>query len=179
MDIFMDLEFTGLHQHTSIVSIGLVAENGMEFYAEFNDYDLSQVNEWLIENVFRNLTLIGQEYNESNGSVQMKNNKHFIAAELEEWFAQFDSVTIWSDTLAYDWILFCELFGGALHIPKNIYYIPMDIATLFLTKGIDPDINRKDFSGVDGTQHNALDDAYMIKHCYERLMEIGSAVTME
>lgn len=31
--IFLDTEFTGLTQNTSLISIGLVAETGEEFYA--------------------------------------------------------------------------------------------------------------------------------------------------
>ena len=37
MKIFFDTEFTGLHKNTTLISIGLVAENGKKFYAEFND----------------------------------------------------------------------------------------------------------------------------------------------
>ena len=33
MKIFFDTEFTGLHQHTTLISIGLVDEVGISFYA--------------------------------------------------------------------------------------------------------------------------------------------------
>ena len=91
------------------------------------------------------------------------------------------SVEIWSDCLAYDWVLFCELFGGALNknLPNNVYYIPFDICTLFKMKGIDPDISREGYAGMaygegaddeKDTKHNALWDAMVIKGCYERLV---------
>lgn len=59
-------------------------------------------------------------------------------------------------------------------IPKNVYYIPFDICTLFKVKGIDPDINREEFSNYNstGTKHNALHDAKVIKACYESLIKI-------
>ena len=38
MKIFFDTEFTGLHKDTSLISIGLVDEDGKTFYAEFLDY---------------------------------------------------------------------------------------------------------------------------------------------
>ena len=47
MKIFFDTEFTGLHKNTTLISIGLVAENGDKIYAELNDYDKSQIDEWL------------------------------------------------------------------------------------------------------------------------------------
>ena len=34
--IFFDTEFTGLHQKTTLISIGLIAETGETFYAELN-----------------------------------------------------------------------------------------------------------------------------------------------
>ena len=49
--IFFDTEFTGLHQKTTLISIGLISECGKSFYAEFNDYDFNQVDDWLKENI--------------------------------------------------------------------------------------------------------------------------------
>ena len=43
MKIFFDTEFTGLHKNTTLVSIGMVAENGHTFYAELNDYNHNQI----------------------------------------------------------------------------------------------------------------------------------------
>jgi len=37
--IFFDTEFTGLHQNTTLISIGLISECGKTFYAELTDYD--------------------------------------------------------------------------------------------------------------------------------------------
>ena len=34
--IFFDCEFTGLHQRTTLISIGFITEHGDTFYAEFN-----------------------------------------------------------------------------------------------------------------------------------------------
>ena len=45
MKIFLDTEFTGLHQYTSLLSIGLVDEDGRHFYAEISDYDFTQMDE--------------------------------------------------------------------------------------------------------------------------------------
>ena len=39
--VFFDMEFTGLHKNTTLISIGLVSECGKKYYAEFNDYDLN------------------------------------------------------------------------------------------------------------------------------------------
>ena len=55
MKIFFDTEFTGLHQDTTLISIGMIAEDGRELYCELNDYDKTQIDNWLKENVIANL----------------------------------------------------------------------------------------------------------------------------
>lgn len=50
--------------------------------------------------------------------------------------------------------------------------IPFDICTLFKIKGIDPDVSREDFAGInsESKKHNALWDAKVIKECYLKAM---------
>lgn len=177
--IFFDCEFTGLHQKTTLISIGLVSECGKTFYAEFNDYDKSQVDDWIKQNVINKLekpdnkSALESAYalGTKNGSLKVFGNSDGIKKYLEDWFTQFDSIEIWSDCLSYDWVLFCETFGGAFGIPKNVYYIPFDICTLFKVKGIDPDISREEFAGTNrlNFKHNALYDAQIIRECYKKL----------
>ena len=50
MRVFFDTEFAGLHQNTTLISIGCVAENDAEFYAELTDYAESQVDDWMLFN---------------------------------------------------------------------------------------------------------------------------------
>lgn len=57
MKLFFDTEFTGLRKDTTIISIGIVSEDGKKFYAEFIDFDRNQVNEWIQKNVLDNFIL--------------------------------------------------------------------------------------------------------------------------
>ena len=174
--IFLDTEFTGLHQNTTLISIGLISECGKTFYAELTDYDKTQIDGWLQENVIDNLSnqmMLNNSY-EGIENVRCKCDAKILKLYLSQWFEQFESVEIWSDCLSYDWVLFNQLFGHAFNVPKNVYYIPFDICTLFKIKGIDPDVNREEFSGlIDGSQkHNALWDAKVIKACYDKLIKL-------
>jgi hypothetical protein len=171
--IFFDCEFTGLHQNTTLISIGFISECGKTFYAEFNDYDGSQIDEWLRTNVIDNLQYNGifQKLEKTKESVSYKSTTENIKVMLTEWLEQFKEVEIWSDCLSYDWVLFNQIFGHAFNIPKNVYYIPFDICTLFYAKGIDPDISREEFSGLtkNSVKHNALWDAKVIRECFLKL----------
>lgn len=180
--IFLDTEFTGLHQHTTLISLALVSESGEEFYAEFDDYDREQIDGWVEDNVLKKLVLTDLESGVylDGKLIKVKGNKRQICQELSKWLEKFQLVEIWADVLAYDWVLFCELFGGARFVPENIYYAPFDLATFFKLKGKitpvakdDNDISRFEFAGVDATkQHHALEDARVEKICYERLIVI-------
>ena len=171
--IFFDTEFTGLHQNTTLISIGLVSECGKTFYAEFNDYNFEQVDEWVLDNVIKKLKYGGifQKLETNGKNISYKSTTENIREKLTQWLLQFEQVEIWSDCLSYDWVLFNQIFGHAFNIPKNVYYIPFDICTLFKAKGIDPDISREEFSNMKENcqKHNALWDAKVIKRCFELL----------
>ena len=193
MNLYFDTEFTGLHKDTTLISIGIVSEDGRSFYSELNDYSKNQVDEWIQNNVVNNLKFKppqnGEyEYNsmqrhENNPigiamnkgyNMELRGNTKEVSEALCEWVKQFEDIKIWSDCLAYDWVLFNHLFGHAFNLPENIYYIPFDICTLFEIKGIDADISREEFinNSIDGDKHNALYDAQVIKACYDKLMTI-------
>lgn len=191
--VFFDTEFTGLHQNTTLISIGLIAESGQTFYAEFTDYDKSQVNDWIKLNVIDHLILSEYDNAAYPEKWRLKGDKELIKESLAIWFKQFGQVEMWSDCLAYDWVLFCQIFGHAFNIPQNIYYIPFDICTFFTVKGIDPDMSREEFAGYEiytecenilemsidevklwanKQKHNALWDAKVIMHCYKQLNNV-------
>lgn len=148
------MEFTGLRKDTTPISIGIISEDGRTFYAEFTDYDRTQVNDWIKENVISNLRFElpkpGEEYfyiaarDQSNPvgndlysaySVELNGTKDIISKELRKWLAQFDSAQFVSDVCHYDFVLLIDLLtngGTALDLPKNIspvcHDINMDIA---------------------------------------------------
>jgi hypothetical protein len=191
--LFIDLEFTGLHQATTPISLGIVSECGKTFYAEFTDYDRTQLNDWLEENIIPNtwvavhepITSMGEVVGDSRwADVHVFGSSDYIKPFLEEWLSQFEKIVIWSDCLSYDWVLFCNIWGHAFSIPENIYYIAMDICTVFEMNNIDPDISREEYCEIENfteeknkvlyndfksVKHNALWDAFIIRECYNKL----------
>lgn len=186
MKIFFDTEFTGLHQHTTLISIGLVAEDGRYFYGEIIDYAEHQVDEWIHENVIENLKFKGQlgfnspDYKTNNYSFEMCDYKERVSSELRRWLNQFDKVEWVSDVCHYDFVLLIDLlYGHALNMPYGVlnaacHDINQDIAKRY---GVDEikafDMSREDILDdagiyVDGEKHNALYDAYVIKAIYDR-----------
>lgn len=179
--LFLDCEFTGLHQGTSLMSIGLVTEDGLlGFYAELADYNPGQVDKWLMEHVLLNLELGDLRMNTPRtihwGDMTVRQIRGFfsiVGEELGAWLQDIGPVQIVGDVLAYDWVLFCQLFGGALNLPPTVYYIPLDLATLLDANGVSADVSRAEYGGLPAEyqQHNALHDAIAQLACYRKLMK--------
>jgi hypothetical protein len=180
MQLFLDTEFTGLHQQAALISLALYNHEDDYFYAEFNDYDSALIGDWLKEHVINALDFHDEtEIVYVEGRKQrVKGNSAFIARHLELWISEYAAVEIWADCYAWDWILFCELWGGSMNLPKNIFYIPMDLATYFKSQGVDPDVSRFEFvkekliGFSEARQHHALWDAKVERWCYDKLAAI-------
>lgn len=182
MKIFFDTEFTGLYKETTLISIALVSENDRCFYAEFTDYDKSQVDDWIRENVINNLYYNQETYlnNARTLSFYHVGRKEEIKEKLSEWFSTFDEVELVSDCCHYDMVLLADIFGGAFDIPKNVcpacYDINQDIARYYKISQREA-FNKsreeivKELSGKTffETKHNALFDAKIIQSIYSEI----------
>lgn len=190
MRLFFDMEFTGLHKNTTPISIGIVSEDGKKFYAEFTDYDESQCNDWIKENVIKNLKLAGMGVGVSDTDENpplriVMGDKRYIRQEANEWLRQFNKIQFVSDVCHYDFVLLIDLLtngGTALDLPENIsavcHDLNMDIARHFHVSDREAfDMNREkimnDLCGpediVTGNKHNSLYDAQIIKTIYDLL----------
>ncbi len=180
--VFYDLEYTTKHQFTSPISIGMVSSNGSkEFYAEFTDYDYSQVDQWVQKNVIDLLTL--QDKNDgfleksSSKTLVKWNVEHVLCSSggLNDWISQWGPLVIMASFgNSYDWVLFREMFKKAnIDFPLFISKWTIDIASIYMDYGNDPN-EREDFKehylGI-GTElkHNALFDAQVAQKFYYKM----------
>jgi oligoribonuclease (3'-5' exoribonuclease) len=179
--IFIDFEFTGLHIKTTPVSIGLVTDCGRKFYAEFNDYDKTQCDEWINENVINKLLFNNHihylENNEEEKIINIKNDKKTISESLNFWLKQFKNIEFWGDSVSYDWLLFIDLIGMGKtmrKLPNNFEsYHAYDISTVLKIKYHKPKENRHKILGIENiNQHNALYDAEITMKLYEKFVKI-------
>lgn len=174
--LYYDLEFTGLHRNTTVISIGLISGCGRTFYAELTDYDGTQVDCWIKKNVIDNLFINNDVI--SHSSVQVKGDRHKASKMLREWLDSFDRKIEWvSDVCHYDFVLLIDLvYGHALKMPYGehcaaCHDINQDIAKYYNITEIEAfDKSREDIvSDIPGNKHNALYDAQVIKAIYEKI----------
>lgn len=182
MKIFFDTEFTGLRKDTTLISIGMIAENGKTFYAELTDYNTKLCDDWIEKNVIDHLyTRYREQLDEAPYIDNLHiGNKECIGKALKMWLKQFDDVQFVSDVCHYDMVLLIDLFGTAFDLPENVsavcYDINQDIAKHYGISNKEAfDKSReeivKELCGAEvvGEKHNSLYDAKVIKAIYDEI----------
>lgn len=179
MKIFFDTEFTGLHKNTTLISIGCVDEVGRTFYAEFSDYDESQCDEWIKENVIKHMTLNKYEhYSFYKEDTEVYGSKQFVRDRLKYWLQDYNDVQFVSDVCHYDMVLLIDLFGTAFDLPKGVcascHDINQDIASYYSISEAEAfDMSRENISNIiQGDKHNALYDAKVIRSIYAKMNNV-------
>lgn len=198
--LFFDTEFTNLRQDCELISIGIVAVDGHDikscFYAESIDYSDDKCSDFVKSEVLPHLVLGDKpqalkSHEDGSGvsSYAILGTEEDITCHLIQWMHQFvpegyvraedGQIDVWSDCLAYDWVLFNHLFEDDGELPSYINYIPFDISTYMKLKDVDPDISRELFASRNHEseleeiskfgKHNSLYDALVIYYCYDEL----------
>lgn len=164
--LFFDTEFTELTRDASLISIGLISETGVTFYAELNDYNHVNLSEFVHKNVLPRRIYgeisPGTESHEERTEprvlinpvtakevemydIRMHGSRYQVKQALAEWLKQFGPVELWGDVITWDHLLFVNLFGSSFDVPGNVLYMAFDLATVFREKNMDPDFNRQDY----------------------------------
>lgn len=142
MNVYYDLDtnvFTT--KPAAIIDIGVIADNGEWFYAEFNDYGEIPSESSTYKEIVTHLKLVPPKEGEKeyyirhnhhavNGegafSLEMRGNRRDVSENLRLWFQQFgdERVQLVSDRGYYNFYEIQELFGWTL--PKNVNHCPFD-----------------------------------------------------
>lgn len=141
MRFWFDTEFIEDGRTIDLISIGIVSEDGREFYAESADCDRDKASDWVRENVFPYLT----------GPVMPR-------AEIARRIVAFVGAApdkkpeFWGYFADYDWVALCQLFGTMMDLPRFWPMFCMDVKQLHVERG------KPTLTSPDG-EHNALVDA--------------------
>ncbi len=149
MRYFLDTEFIEDRDYLELISIGIVAEDGRELYAESSEVDWSRANAWVLENVKPHLGMVSV----APGGSFVFGVRGEIARAVRAFIGQ-NHPEFWSYFAAYDWVLFCRLFGTMMDLPKSWPYYCLDLAQWMKQL----DVASLELPDLD-TPHHALADA--------------------
>lgn len=164
MKHFYDTEFREDGSTINLISIGIVAEDGREYYAVNSDMDRDRIrnDDWLMKNVWPSLPLRGSNPGALDYSSSLVKPKWVIANEVRDFLLTEGEPELWADYAAYDHVALCQLWGRMIGLPKGLPMFTHDFQQLV---GDDPWPEPERV----GANHNALDDARHLKACYEAL----------
>lgn len=158
MRFFLDSEFLegGPTQPLHLLSLGLVSADGGEYHGVVDDCPLEKANPWVRQHVlpFTDWSL--------------RKPRTQVAQEVLDFVRQHagtESPVFIADYGAYDWVVFCQLFGTMMDLPRDWPMFVLDLqqwARLLEYSG--PWTPAK-------VPHNALSDALALKHDWEILQE--------
>ncbi len=140
MKYWIDTEFIQRPNTIDLISIGVVAEDGQEFYAESSEVDWSHASRWTLQTVRPQLEGGGMTREAIGYAV-----RRFMDADQRPVF--------WGYFPAYDWVAFSWLFGGMNDLPFRFPQLCLDIKQWAIELG-DPSLPLQ-----TGARHHALADA--------------------
>lgn len=149
MRYYLDTEFDETEAGVFLISLGLVAENGRELYLESSDFKDSDCNSWIRDNV-----LPGLVRDSVNPPVPIAEMRMHVEAFLSEDPGPWK---FWGYYCAYDWFLFCRLWGGMLRMPARMPKLCLDLKQV--GEAVFPGISLKSVVAPEAPEHNALADA--------------------
>jgi hypothetical protein len=166
MKYFYDLEFEEDGETIKLISIGIAADDGREYYAVNSDAPWSQIalHWWLRNNV---LTEIPGKLVEHTNSWDFKPDltntllrpKWVIANEVKAFlYAGDDPIELWAWYGAYDHVALMQLWGSMVERPARLPMWTHDLNQKAEQCGISPDELGELVPQPHG-QHHALHDA--------------------
>lgn len=192
MKYFLDTEFIeGFHKplfgkqrhFIDLISIGIVAEDGRQYYAISNEFNYSDASDWVKENVIKPLYISTVHGDQRNNFTVANFHKHYGLSNgnIAEGIKHFCDPSLFLHNIAepklkfygyyadYDWVLFCSLFGRMIDLPKSFPMYCRDLKQMFdeTYPSSQDDIKKHPDYPQQNNQHNALDDARWNKKLYK------------
>ncbi len=152
MKYFLDTEFYEDGKTIDLISIGVVAEDGREFYAVSQEAQLHRVSDWVRINVLPSLPRYG------DASWMPRS---VIANALRSFVMSLnDKPEFWAYYADYDWVALCQLYGTMMGLPAGWPKFCRDL------KQLSVDVGSPQHPPDPEGEHNALVDARWNRDLY-------------
>lgn len=164
---YLDTEFNerGPDHPIELISLGLVRDDGASLSFTFSDgWVVAHASHWLVENVLPHLP-----------PTHMWVTRAWAREAIEAFLADDDSIEFYGYYSAYDWVLFCQLWGRMIDLPKSFPYYCIDIKQFAKNVGFPGDL--KQFEDNTSPKHEAVSDAHQIRRYHDGVLQWLEAQT--
>lgn len=205
MKYFLDTEFiesfrkrriglfkTKFDHFVDLISIGIVCEDGREYYAISTEFNPKEANQWVKENVLSKLPERHVPFSDPGTSPRSryeamlwkdhrtinKDLLHFFGYTIQERHPETGQVVDMStDTdiqvygyfADYDWVVFCSLFGRMMDLPYEFPMYCRDLKQMMVERELTSKW-KKAVCPDPENEHNALEDARWNFKLYKEIM---------
>lgn len=174
MRYYIDTEFIEDGKTIDLISIGIVCEDGREFYRQSVEFEPNHASPWVKENVFPHLKRCSTDWPVSglqHVSGQCARNdcvwrwRSEIAYEISAFMdvTRYGKPAIYTWCGSYDHVAFCQLWGKMIDLPKGFPHHVYDLQCVLSDQGMED----SDLPPQEGGLHNALDDARNIRFLWQ------------
>jgi hypothetical protein len=155
MKHFIDFEFMEDGRLIEPLSIGIVSDDGREFYAEFADSDRSRANEFVRTHVIPKL-----------GKLSEALPTEEIRRRILDFVNGDEKPEFWGYYADYDWVCFSQIFGRMVNLPRHFPMYCRDI------KQFADDLGNPKLPPEGKNEHHALHDARWNAKAYRFLVAL-------
>ena len=179
MKYYIDTEFIENGFTIELISIGIVSEDGREYYAQSAECPFKSASDFVWREVFPSLLHFNMNGSRSCQSRLSSSGVQKTARDYHEdcpWRYKFEMKEeilafikedkrpeFWGYYADYDWVAFCQIFGTMMDLPKGFPMYCRDIKQLCDSLG-NPALP------LNEGKHNALKDAQWTKAAHEFLL---------
>ena len=192
MRYWYDTEFIEDGKTIDLISIGIVCEDGREYYAQSVEFDHRKASEWVQTNVLPHLTICPYtavaDYLSGGFAIDyigtaLRTHRHGqcidqiygirhrcpwrtraqLKRDIQIFFNPSDGIELWGYYSAYDHVAFAQLWGRMMDLPKGYPMYTRDIKQWCDALG-NPRLPEQGKG-----EHNALEDARWNKQAWEFL----------
>ncbi|BDD82081.1 3'-5' exoribonuclease [Tsukamurella pulmonis] len=145
MKYFYDSEFIEDGTTIELVSIGIVGEDGREFYAVSTEFDPERAGPWVRANVLPKLPPPASKTWRSRAAIR--------DGVFEFLSAGPGDIELWAWVAAYDHVALCQLWGPMTALPRSMPRYTRELKQLWDERG------RPALPAAPADAHDALADA--------------------
>lgn len=154
MRYFYDTEFIEDGETIDLISIGVVAEDGREFYAVSKEFDASQAGDWVRRNVLNQLPPKSDARWMDRATLRRKLYEFLLPDHVPgQRLAQQDRPELWAWVGAYDHVVLAQLWGDMTGLPRELPRFTHELKQLWEMAG------RPRLPESPSNAHDALEDA--------------------
>jgi hypothetical protein len=156
--IYYDTEFLENGRTIELISIGMVREDGAEYYAVSQEMPFGAISQhaWLMQHVMPSLpvrTGYSNPWDPAHPDFRHVKPRKQIASEVSRFITEVTDPQLWAWYGAYDHVALCQLWGRMIDLPTGVPMHTNDLKQEAVRLG-NPRMPEQ-----AGGMHNALEDA--------------------